>query len=72
MLFPGVICPKYVLSLRIARYAASVNSGLSVAEPKYFFPAVCATVLDFAVEVEVGRAAVEVPVEPEPLLVDVL
>lgn len=50
-----------------------MNSGLSVADPKYFFPAAFATVLVFAVDVPVGRGAVEVPVPPlppEPVVVD--
>ena len=44
ILFPGVICPNSDELLRTATYAVSVSSGLSVAEPKYSFPA------DFAME----------------------
>lgn len=44
-----------MLSLKIETYAVSVSSGLSVAEPKYSFPAAFATVFSFAVEVAPGR-----------------
>ncbi len=50
MLFPGVICPNSLLSLRIATYGASLSSPLSVADPKYSFP------LDFATTSKPGEA----------------
>lgn len=33
-----------MVELRIATYGASVSSGLSVADPKYFFPAALAAI----------------------------
>ena len=46
----------------------SVSSGLSVAEPKYFFPAATATVLSLAVAVEAGALVVVLP--PDAVDVD--
>lgn len=60
MLFAGVIWPNIVLSSRIAVYAVSVSSGLSVAVPKYSFPAAFATVCSLAVDVEAEPLALEV------------
>ena len=54
MLFPGVICPNIVASSKIAVYAVSESSGLSVAEPKYSLPTDFASVCSLAVEVEDG------------------
>lgn len=62
ILFPGVICPKYAAWSRIAVYAVSVSSGLSVALPKYNFPAALATVLVNAVEVPMGKPPLPVGV----------
>lgn len=50
MLFPGVIWPNSLLSLRMATYGASLSSPLSVADPKYSFP------LDFAMTSNPGEA----------------
>ena len=57
MLLAGVIWPNKVLSSKIATYAVSVSSGLSVAVPKYSFPSDCASWFSFAVEVEAGALA---------------
>ena len=43
---PGVICPKFAVLFRIATYWVSVNSPLSVAEPKYFSPFALASVFN--------------------------
>ena len=42
MLFPGTSCPKSAVLLRIATYAVSENSLMSVSVPKYFLPAALA------------------------------
>ena len=50
-------------------YAVSVSSGLSVADPKYFFPTDFARVLSCAVDVALGAVAVVVdPSPPLPVL----
>ena len=58
----GVICPNSALLSRMAVYAASESSPLSVAVPKYFLPAAWARELSPEPEgagapVEVGGAA---------------
>lgn len=51
---------KSLVLLNCATYGASVSSGLSVAEPKYFLPAAAAMIASPVplglVEVEVGEA----------------
>lgn len=60
MLFPGVIWPNCAVLLRSARYGASVSSPLSVAEPKYSFPAALAATSRPMVEVAVAVALLNV------------
>jgi hypothetical protein len=59
---------KSLILLSWATYAVSVSSGLSVADPKYFFPAALATTARPALEVAVGpgAAVVDVVVVAEP------
>lgn len=45
---------KSLILLRPETYAVSVSSGLSVADPKYFFPAAIATTERPAFDVAVG------------------
>lgn len=45
-----------------------MSSGLSVADPKYFFPAACAAALRPVVEVPLGAAEEEVAVGAELVL----
>ena len=66
MLFAGVICPNSLLLSRIAVYAVSVSSLLSVAVPKYFFPMPCAS--EFRPEPE-GAGAPTVEVGPVDVVV---
>ena len=62
MLFAGVSWPNSMLLSRIAVYAVSESSGLSVALPKYFFPAVFASAFKPAVELGVVAPVVLVGV----------
>lgn len=58
----GVICPNSLILLKVATYGASVSSGLSVADPKYFLPAALATRASPALDVPVGKAPDDVDV----------
>lgn len=50
MPFEGVSCPNSLVSSRIEIYVELLNSGLSVAVPKYSFPAALASSLSCAEE----------------------
>ena len=57
ILLPGVIWPNIAPSSRIASYAVSVSSGLSVAVPKYNLPFDVASVCSLTVDVDAGLLA---------------